>query len=221
MSTGPRARHRGVHVRTALAALVRTAHAVRVEIAPAATHLAGPVDLADPGRAEALPDEIALARPRLLAFLPAALFQPSRPLRYVALAWACAFLPSLLLSAVASQLLPGHAPKFPAVDPGLLLFLLVVFAPVVETLIMGTVLLILNRIAGFVPAVLLSSLGWGIAHSLQAPAWGLVIWWPFLIFSIAFLTWRRRRLAAAFGMPMVIHGLQNLGPALLLINGAS
>lgn len=161
----------------------------------------------------------ARSRPRALGFLPVALFEPQKPLRYVALAWACAFLPSLLLSAIASQLLPDRAPDFPKVDPGLLLFLLVVFAPVVETLIMGAVLLILERVAGLVPAVLLSSLGWGIAHSLQAAAWGLVIWWPFLIFSIAFLTWKQRSLAAAFGLPMLVHALQNLGPALLLVSG--
>lgn len=161
----------------------------------------------------------ATRRPLALAFLPRALFEPKRPLRYVAVAWACAFLPSLVLSAVASHLLPESAPTFPRADPALLLFLLVVFAPVVETLIMGTVLLILERIAGFLPAVLLSSAGWGIAHSLQAPAWGLVIWWPFLIFSVVFLTWRRRSLAAAFALPMIIHGLQNLGPALLLVSG--
>jgi membrane protease YdiL (CAAX protease family) len=165
-----------------------------------------------------LKSEVAL-RPRALAFLPAGLFEPNKPLRYLLLAWACAFFPSLLLSAVASQLLPQSQPKFPAVGPGLLLFLLVVFAPVVETIIMGVVLLILERIAGFLPAVLLSSLGWGIAHSLQATAWGLVIWWPFLIFSITFLTWRRRSLAFAFGLPMLVHGLQNLGPALLLVSG--
>ena len=161
------------------------------------------------------------ARPRALGFLPQRLFRPEKPLRYVALAWACAFVPSLLLSAVASQLLPDHAPSFPKVDPGLLLFLLVVFAPVVETIIMGGVLMILERIFGFVPAVLLSSFGWGIAHSLQAPAWGLVIWWPFLIFSIVFLTWKQRSLAVAFGLPMLVHGLQNLGPALLLVSGLS
>ena len=163
--------------------------------------------------------EVANARPTALAFLPRALFDPRRPLHYVLLAWGCAFLPSLLLSVLASQMLPESAPSFPKVEPGLLLFLLVVFAPVIETLIMGAVLLLLDRIAGFVPAVLLSSLGWGIAHSLQAPAWGLVIWWPFLIFSITFLVWRRRSLAVAFGMPMLVHALQNLGPALLLVSG--
>jgi membrane protease YdiL (CAAX protease family) len=163
--------------------------------------------------------EVTAARPAPLAFLPRALFDPHRPLRYVLLAWVCAFFPSLLLSAVASNLLPESAPKFPEVDPGLLLFLLVVFAPVVETVIMGGVLLVLERLFGFLPAVLLSSLGWGIAHSLQAPAWGLVIWWPFLIFSITFLVWRRRSLAVAFALPMLVHGLQNLGPGLLLVSG--
>jgi membrane protease YdiL (CAAX protease family) len=160
-------------------------------------------------------------RPRPVAFLPSALFEPRRPLRYVAIAWACAFFPSLLLSAIASRLLPDASPAFPEVRADVLLFLLVVFAPVFETLIMGSVLLILERIAGFLPAVLISSLGWGIAHSLQAAAWGLVIWWPFLIFSIVFLTWRRRNLALAFGLPMLVHGLQNLGPALLLVAGVN
>jgi membrane protease YdiL (CAAX protease family) len=202
------------------------------EVHPAAHHVAdlaaivhpevrraAPAVRAPPGRAEELRKEVTATRPTALAFLPGALFDPHRPLRYVLLAWACAFLPSLLLSVVASQILPESAPKFPKVDPGLLLFLLVVFAPVLETLIMGAVLLVLDRIAGFVPAVLLSSLGWGIAHSLQAPAWGLVIWWPFLIFSITFLIWRRRSLGLAFGVPMLVHGLQNLGPALLLVSG--
>lgn len=158
-------------------------------------------------------------RPQPLAFLPGALFKPERPARYVAIAWACAFFPSLLLSASASHLLPESVPDFPEVDGGLLLFLLVVFAPVIETLIMGVVLLILDRVLGFAPAVLLSSLGWGIAHSLQAPAWGLVIWWPFLIFSTVFLTWRKRSIGLAFALPMLVHGLQNLGPALLMVTG--
>lgn len=166
--------------------------------------------------------EIGVAlRPRPLAFLPKALFEPQKPLRYVAVAWACAFFPSLLLSVLASQLVPNAGPEFPQDGPALLLFKLVMIAPVIETLIMGAVLLVLERFMDFLPAVMISSLGWGVAHSLVALAWGLVIWWPFLIFSIVFLTWRRRSLALAFGMPMVVHGFQNLGPALLLVAGLS
>lgn len=138
---------------------------------------------------------------------------------YVLIAWLLALVPSVLLSAAASGLVPNSAPEFPPMAPGMLLFLLVLFAPVLETLIMGVVLLLLDRLFGFLPAILLSAAGWGVAHSLQAAAWGLVIWWPFLIFSIAFLVWRRRSLGLAFLMPMLIHGMQNLGPALLLVSG--
>ncbi|GAA4017179.1 hypothetical protein GCM10022280_15400 [Sphingomonas swuensis] len=158
-------------------------------------------------------------RPALLGFLPRRLFRPEQPLPYIGLAWLLAVIPSLALSALASQLLPQQGPEFPPVAPGVLFFLLVVFAPVVETLIMGGVLLLLNRLFGFLPAILLSSLGWGVAHSLQAPAWGLVIWWPFLIFSTCFLVWKQRGLGWAFLIPMLVHGLQNAGPALLMLSG--
>lgn len=159
----------------------------------------------------------AVPRPALLAFLPERLFRPERPLTYVPIAWLLALIPSLALSALASWLFPQGGPEFPVVDPKVQFFGLVIFAPVVETLIMGGVLLLLNRLFGFVPAILLSSLGWGIAHSLQAVAWGLVIWWPFLIFSTVFLVWKQRSLWLAFLLPMLVHGLQNLGPALLVI----
>jgi len=46
-----------------------------------------------------------------------------------------------------------------------------------------------------------------------------VIWWPFLIFSTLFVAWRERSLWLAFGMPMIVHGLQNLPPTLLLVAG--
>jgi hypothetical protein len=97
--------------------------------------------------------------------------------------------------------------------------LVVLFAPVVETLIMGAVLLILLRFVPPTAAVLLSAAGWGIAHSAAAPAWGLVIWWPFVIFSIMFVTWRQRSLGAGFGMAAATHALHNLLPALLLLVG--
>ncbi|GLR48618.1 CPBP family intramembrane glutamic endopeptidase [Sphingomonas astaxanthinifaciens] len=161
----------------------------------------------------------AVRRPDLLRFLPERLFRPDGVLAYVPLAWLLALIPSLGLSWLASKLVPAAGPEFPQAGAGLLLFALVVFAPVVETLIMGTILLILERLFGFLPAILLSSAGWGIAHSLQAPAWGLVIWWPFLIFSTVFLVWKRRSLWLAFLLPMLVHGLQNLGPALLVASG--
>ena len=152
----------------------------------------------------------------LLNFLPAQVREPRRAALALAVAWLLTYPASILLAALVSQLIPGVAqPQF-NVSGHVALFLLVVFAPVIETLIMGGVLLVLLRLVSPGVAILLSSLGWGIAHSLGAPTWGLVIWWPFLIFSTLFVTWRSRGLLPAFAMPAIAHGLHNLPSAILV-----
>jgi hypothetical protein len=151
-----------------------------------------------------------------LSFLPRPLLEPQRLTVVIPTAWLTTFLPSILLAALASWIFPtADQPRFD-VNGGLALFLLVVFAPIVETLIMGAVLLLLLRFVPATAAVLISAAGWGIAHSLAAPAWGLVIWWPFLIFSTLFVTWRSRSLLAALAVPATVHALHNLPSALLL-----
>ncbi len=98
--------------------------------------------------------------------------------------------------------------------------LLVVIAPFIETLIMATVLEVILLALPPKYAVIASSVGWGIAHSLAAPAWGLVIWWPFLIFSTLYVTWRGQGRALAIAIVFAVHALNNLGPALLLLLSA-
>jgi hypothetical protein len=160
--------------------------------------------------------ETADPRPSLLRFLPKRLFVPRGPIAYLALAWPIVTIPSLLLSALVLGTAGQEAgPSFEGRGPALF-GLLVLFAPAVETLIMGTVLVLLNRAMGVGPAVLLSALGWGIAHSYSAPAWGLVIWWPFLIFSTAFLVWEARGFWRAYALVTGLHALQNLVPAALV-----
>jgi membrane protease YdiL (CAAX protease family) len=97
--------------------------------------------------------------------------------------------------------------------------MLVVFAPVVETLIMVGPLLILNRLFGPSAAAALSAAGWGIAHSLQAPMWGLVIWWAFFVFSAIILAWRKKSLITGILIVMCVHAMQNAVPAALLVAG--
>ena len=156
---------------------------------------------------------------RPLSFLPAPLLDPRRPALAIPVGWATAFFPSIALAALVSWLLPGAAqPEF-KVDGGIALFLLVVFAPVFETLIMGAVLLVLLRLVPPAAAAVISALGWALAHSAMAASWGLVIWWPFLIFSTLFVVWRKRSLLAAFAVPATVHALHNLAPALLLATG--
>ena len=150
----------------------------------------------------------------------AALLEPRRPVRAVLVGWLVTTIPALLLSVLVSSLLPQTAgPEFP-VNGITTLVLLVLFAPFVETLIMAAALEILLLLVPARIAVIASALGWGIAHSLAAPAWGLVIWWPFLIFSTLYVTWRGEGRVLAMAIVFAVHALNNLGPALLLVGGA-
>ena len=130
----------------------------------------------------------------LLSFLPRPIREPRQPLLALAVAWLLTYPISIALAGVVSLVIPDAPQPHFDMSGAKALFLLVVFAPVAETLIMGGVLLVLLRLFSPAAAVLLSSLGWGIAHSMGAPTWGLVIWWPFLIFSTLFVTWRSRGL---------------------------
>jgi hypothetical protein len=122
----------------------------------------------------------------------------------------------MAFAALGALLLPhAEQPQFHA-NGAAAMFALVVFSPVVETMIMGTVLLVLLRFLSPAVAIIVSAIGWGIAHSTVAPIWGLIIWWPFLIFSTLFVAWRSRSLVLAFAIPMAVHALQNLVPALLV-----
>lgn len=155
-----------------------------------------------------------------LRFLPRPVRDPSRPWLSIPVAWATAFFPSIVLAWILSKIAPGaETPAFEGLSPALVLFAVVIFAPVVETLIMGTVLLLLLRVVSPTIAVLISAVGWGVAHSLQVPMWGLTIWWPFLVLSTLFVAYRERSLVAAFALPAIVHAMQNLGPALLIATG--
>jgi len=166
----------------------------------------------------AIPDEVQLARP--LNWLPRAIRQPDNVVQALAVTWLTTFPLSIVLALLIGLVAPDvPQPQF-NMSGALAIFLLAVFAPVVETLIMGAALLVLLRLFSPTVAILVSALGWGIAHSLQAPTWGLVIWWPFLVFSTLFVTWRQRSLGLAFAIPMVVHALQNLLPSLLVAYGA-
>ena len=152
-----------------------------------------------------------------LRFFPAALREPRRPLLAIALGWALTFFPSIALSWASQALLPALAKPDFQVTGALALFLLVVFSPIVETLIMGAVLTVFLRFMSPTAAVIASAVGWGIAHSLAAPVWGLTIWWPFLVFSTLFVVWKPRGWWHAAALVACVHALQNLLPALVLV----
>jgi hypothetical protein len=154
-----------------------------------------------------------------LSWLPRPVLEPASLARSVAVGWLLAFPASIIFALVLHWVAPqAKAPEF-QISGAAAIGMLVLFSPIVETLIMGGVLLLLLRVLPPTWAVVLSALAWGAAHSFAVPIWGLIIWWPFLIFSALFVTWRSRSLALAFLVPMITHGLQNLLPAILVAVG--
>ena len=154
-----------------------------------------------------------------LSFLPSPIREPRRAWLAIIVGWLTAIIPSLVLAALISRLLPQlPGPKFNT-EPAVAIFAIVIISPVMETLIMAGVLSLLLRFIPATAAILISAAGWGLVHSAVAPAWGLVIWWPFLVFSTLYVVWRQRSLAAAIAIPATVHALQNLGPALLIAAG--
>ena len=154
-----------------------------------------------------------------------ALLEPRRPVRAILVGWLLTTIPALLLSFLVQTLLPEAAGPSFQMNGWSTIAVLVVFAPLVETLIMAAVLEVLLLALPPRFAIAASSLGWGMAHSLTAWAWGLVIWWPFLIFSTLYVTWRGwgresgrgQGQLMAIGIVFAVHALNNLGPALLLL----
>lgn len=152
-------------------------------------------------------------RPRALAFLPRFLFDGGRgAAAYVLKAWLLVLLPSVALAFAVDALAPQQDGPFAGAEqipPAFMFILLVGVGPFLETLIMAVVATVLNRMGGLTLAAFGNALLWGLAHSFAAPLWGLVVWWPFLILTIAFLTWRPRGLWFAIGVATTIHALQN------------
>lgn len=155
-----------------------------------------------------------------LAFLPDLLFRNDRPFLTVPLAWVLSIGVSLLLGAAVAFFVPNaEAPDLGGAPPLVIMVGVAIFAPLVESMIMGGVIQLLLRWLSAWQAVLVSAAGWGVAHSLSTPTWGMVIWWPFLIFSTIFVTWRPRGFWIAVLMAALVHGLQNLFPAIAIVTG--
>lgn len=157
-----------------------------------------------------------------ISYLPHQIREPHNAVRALAVAWLLTFPVSIVMAMLLAVLAPDASqPQFPFKGADLFVRL-VVFAPILETLIMGGVLLILQLLLRPTGAVLATALLAGLAHSFApngVAVWGLVIWWPFLIFSTLFVVWRERSLLVAFAMPALAHGLHNLPTAALIASG--
>jgi membrane protease YdiL (CAAX protease family) len=128
----------------------------------------------------------------------------------------------VLLGWVLTRLFPaGVGPDLSGggVSPTVQFVGIAIFSPVLETMLMAGALSLLLRWLQPWQAAVVSAIGWGLLHSSLAPLWGLVIWWPFLIFSTLYVTWRPRGWWTAVAIVSAVHILQNTGPAALIALG--
>jgi membrane protease YdiL (CAAX protease family) len=152
-----------------------------------------------------------------LGFLPSILFADRRPVLVVILAFVLTIAGSFVLGSVVTQVAgDGVGPDLGKAPPVVLLIGLALVSPLIETLLMGGIIDLLRRWIGAWQAAVASAAIWGVLHSLLASWWGAVIWWPFLIFSIVWLTWRPRGFWIATALVTSVHVLQNLGPAIAI-----
>lgn len=140
--------------------------------------------------------------------------------RYILRSALISFLPSMIIVLILSAsgiMTEERAPTFEG-DPLVILLMVVVIGPPIETLLMVPILWILSFITKReIPLAAISACIWAGFHSLLASAWGLGIIWPFFVFSCSYLTWRKRSFWRAILITSCIHSLQNLIPGIVAV----
>ena len=154
-----------------------------------------------------------------MRFLPTPLREPRRAWLVLPLCWLLTLAGAALIAWILSAVLPRmEQPDFGFfLGKGwLTIFALAVVTPLVETVILAATSSALLRFVRPESAIVLSSLGWAIAHSYQAPLWGLVIFWPFIIFTTLYVVWRQISVVAGILMAWAAHCLHNILSAVAL-----
>lgn len=148
-----------------------------------------------------------------------------RPISYLILAYAVAFVPTTALGylfRVVLNIQRTHLVSRSAADAYENAIGAVTIGPVIETLMMVFVFFILRFfLKTRVTLVAASAIIWALLHSLSDWSWGLLIFWPFCVFSFTFLFWDQKRRTKALLMTMVLHAMFNAVGALNLLFEAS
>lgn len=136
--------------------------------------------------------------------------------RYIINCFLVSFIPSILLLWFVSRVV--QLPPAYSVNHSLIrkMVIGVVFAPFLETLLLGAGLEILRRyLSKETTIAFVSALVWSALHMLIMPYWGIFVFWPFLVFSFSFLARERVSRIQAIFIVTSIHALHNLSGTLL------
>lgn len=128
---------------------------------------------------------------------------------YILRAWMVALVPAIPLALIVSWANPAGLPPIDDVPYGFLVIYGIFGAPVIETALMAGWLVLARRFVGPIPAVVSSAVLWAVLHALTSVDQGLTVWWPFLVFSTAFLVWRRDGIDRGMEVAAAIHLLYN------------
>lgn len=137
--------------------------------------------------------------------------------KYYPRLWALTFFPALAVGVVvhlACETRPSPMPDIPAIFE---FALCAIAAPLIETLMMIPIFWLLKRFTRDFSVLALSSAAtWATLHSLDWAPWGLIVFWPFVVFSINYLVWERTSKLQAYARTALLHGLHNFIPACMV-----
>ena len=136
---------------------------------------------------------------------------------YIIRAIFISLIPTVLLAAMLIKVMPDKGlPIQGALSYALLIFL--VIGAWIETMLMWPILGILKLfIDKQLTIAFLSSIIWGILHSLSMPTRGLIIWWPFFVYSLCFLSWETKSLGKAILLTSFVHMFHNVLSFVLIV----
>ena len=140
--------------------------------------------------------------------------------KYILSTGLISLVPSIIIALIlglSGAITEETSPEFEGSALGLLITL-VIIGPLLETLLMGGGLWILSFITKHqVLLAVISAFIWAVMHSLFALAWGLVVIWPFFVFSCSYLAWRKRSWCHAILVTSCVHAFQNILPTIVAI----
>jgi hypothetical protein len=149
------------------------------------------------------------------------LFDINTPIpKYVLLAGLISLIPSLVISITLNLLGIMNEETLPEFEGPVVLVAIsfILIGPPIETFIMVSILKVLSFITKrTIRLAIMSAIVWAFMHSLAAWAWGLVVVWPFFVFSCSYLSWRKKSFWHAILITSGVHAFQNVLPAIAII----
>jgi hypothetical protein len=159
-----------------------------------------------------------IAAERVAGFLP----RRGSFVWYCVIAWHVALIPTFLLLLAAHAFFSATGADVEALQKPAReiarrsVWITLVVAPLVETVILAAVVTVLARFirnANIVAAI--SALAWAGLHAAFYPLWFFGVVWSFFVFSRGYLAWQPVSYKHAFGAAAVPHALVNSSALLL------